>query len=71
MLSRQLHAIGNDIAVFCISNPDAPKADGLANDIETLMLPTLYVHISGSNMTIETTEHTHKYLFNPAERTTK
>ena len=59
---NQLCAIGKDIAILCVANPEAPKADSLANDIDTQMLPTLYVHINGSKMTIEETEYTHRYL---------
>lgn len=61
---EQLLAVGPDLAVLCVSNPDAPKADGLANDVETQMLPTLYVHISANGMTIEETEYTQRYLIN-------
>ena len=63
-VNNQLLAVGPDLAILCVSNPVAPKADGLANDIETQMLPTLYVHINGSEMTIEETEYTQRYLIN-------
>ena len=63
---EQLCAIGIDIAIFCVPNPEAPKPDGLLNDAETLMLPTLYVRISGGKMEVETTEHTEKYLIKAA-----
>ena len=59
---NQLIAVGPDLAILCVSNPDAPKADGLANDIETQMLPTLYVRINGSEMTVEETDYTQRYL---------
>ena len=65
-VEEQLCAIGEDIAILCVRNPEAPKADGLANDAETLMLPTLYIHIKGGRMSIERTEYTGKYLIGAA-----
>lgn len=65
-IEEQLCAIGKNIAILCVANPEAPKADGLANDIDTLMLPTLYVHFENGQTRIETTEYTEKYLFKAA-----
>ena len=62
----QLCAIGRDVAILCVPNPEAPPPDGLANDTETLMLPTLYVRIKSGKMEIETTEYTEKYLIKAA-----
>ena len=60
----QIH--GNSIGlgvILCVSNPDAPEPDGLANDIETLMLPTLYIREdeNGELYAVET-EYTDQYL---------
>lgn len=50
--------------ILCVSNPDAPEPDGLANDIETLMLPTLWIKEdeAGELYAVET-EYTKKFLY--------
>ena len=51
-------------ALLCVSNPDAPEPDGLANDIETLMLPTLWIkEDENGNLYAEETEYTKKFLY--------
>lgn len=60
--SEQLHAFGKDYAVLCVPDPDAPAPDGLQNDIETLMLPTLYVRKTRSGLEAEETEYTSRFL---------
>lgn len=61
---RQLRATGTEGALLCVSNPDAPEPDGLANDIETLMLPTLWIKEdeAGELYAVET-EYTKKFLY--------
>ena len=50
--------------ILCVSNPDAPEPDGLANDIETLMLPTLWIkEDENGNLYAVETEYTRKYLY--------
>jgi hypothetical protein len=63
LASKQLCGTGSIGAVLCVSNPDAPEPDGLANDIETLMLPTLYIREdeNGELYAVET-EYTDQYL---------
>lgn len=61
-IEKQLHTIGKDIAIFCVQNPDAPAPDGHANDIEILMLPTLYVRKTDMGLKIEETQYTEKHL---------
>lgn len=61
---KQMHGVGDNGVILCVSNPDAPEPDGLANDIETLMLPTLWIkeNESGDLYAVET-EYTKKYLY--------
>lgn len=61
---KQIHGIGDDGVILCVSNPDAPEPDGLANDFETLMLPTLWIREdeNGELYAVET-EYTAKYLY--------
>ena len=60
----QIHGIGDDGVILCVSNPDAPEPDGLANDIETLMLPTLWIkEDENGNLYAVETEYTKKYLY--------
>lgn len=63
---EQLLVTGSDFAILCVSNPNSPKPDGLANDIETQMLPTLYVRKKPDGFEIEETEYTEKYLIKAA-----
>ena len=62
--AKQLCCTGTNGAALCVSNPAAPEPDGLANDIETLMLPTLWIKEdeSGDLYAVET-EYTKKYLY--------
>ena len=61
---KQLRGTGPLGAVLCVSNPDAPEPDGLANDIETLMLPTLWIkEDENGNLYAVETEYTRKYLY--------
>lgn len=61
---KQLCVTGTNGAALCVSNPDAPEPDGLANDIETLMLPTLWIKEdeAGELYAVET-EYTKKFLY--------
>lgn len=59
---QQLRAIGSSEAVLCVANPNAPQADGLKNDIATLMLPTLYVRMIKGELVAVETEYTAEYL---------
>lgn len=61
---KQLVGIGNIEAICCASNPNAPAPNGLANDIDTLMLPTLYVRPKGNVLEVIETEYTNEYLRN-------
>lgn len=61
---KQLCCTGTNGAALCVSNPDAPEPDGLANDIETLMLPTLWIkEDENGNLYAVETEYTKKYLY--------
>lgn len=61
---KQLCGTGTMGALLCVSNPDAPEPDGLANDIETLMLPTLWIkEDENGNLYAEETEYTKKFLY--------
>lgn len=61
---KQLCGTGTAGALLCVSNPDAPEPDGLANDIETLMLPTLRIkEAENGNLYAVETEYTRKYLY--------
>ena len=61
---KQIHGLGDDGVILCVSNPDAPEPDGLANDIETLMLPTLWIkEDENGNLYAVETEYTRKYLY--------
>lgn len=64
----QLCGTGSEGALLCVSNPDAPEPDGLANDIETLMLPTLWIKEdeAGELYAVET-EYTKKFLYGEEE----
>lgn len=60
---KQLHAIGKNSAILCVSNPDSPKAEGLKNDINTRMLPTLYIARNAEgNLYAKRTPITQQYL---------
>lgn len=63
---EQLLVTGTDFATFCVSNPNAPEPDGLKNDIDTLMLPTLYVRKTRDGLTIEETPYTDKFFIKAA-----
>ncbi len=61
---RQIRANSTMGVILCVSNPDAPEPDGLANDIETLMLPTLWIkEDENGNLYAVETEYTRKYLY--------
>lgn len=61
---KQIHGIGDNGVILCVSNPNAPEPDGLANDIETLMLPTLWIkEDENGNLYAVETEYTRKYLY--------
>lgn len=64
----QIHGLGDDGVILCVPNPDAPEPDGLANDIETLMLPTLWIKEdeAGELYAVET-EYTKKFLYGEEE----
>lgn len=65
---QQMHGVGDSGVILCVSNPDAPEPDGLANDIETLMLPTLWIKEdeAGELYAVET-EYTKKFLYGEEE----
>lgn len=66
---EQLCCTGTEGAALCVSNPEAPEPDGLANDIETLMLPTLWIkEDENGNLYAAETEYTKKYLYREAGR---
>lgn len=66
---KQLFGTGSQGAVLCVSNPDAPEPDGLANDIETLMLPTLWIkEDENGELYAEETEYTKKFLYGVANK---
>ena len=44
------------------AQPTGIKPNGLLNDMKTMPLPTLIIKSDGENLTVETTEHTEKYL---------
>ena len=60
----QIHGNSIDLGVIlCVSNPEALEPDGLANDIETLMLPTLYIREDENReLYAVETEYTDQYL---------
>lgn len=61
---KQIHGIGDNGVILFVSNPDAQEPDGLANDIETLMLPTLWIkEDENGNLYAVETEYTRKYLY--------
>lgn len=61
---KQMHGICDSGVILCVSNPDAPEPDGLANDVETLMLPTLWIkEDENGNLYAVETEYTRKYLY--------
>ncbi len=60
----QLVAVGNNVSMLCVKNPDAPKPDGLSNDIDTQMLVTLYIKSKNGILYAEETEYTNQYLKN-------
>lgn len=62
--NRQIRVNSTQGIILCVSNPDAPEPDGLANDIETLMLPTLWIkEDENGNLYAVETEYTKKYLY--------
>lgn len=61
---KQLVGIGNIEAICCVPNPNAPTPNGLANDIDTLMLPTLYIRPKEKTLEVIETEYTNKFLRN-------
>ena len=58
----QFCAFGDE-GLLCVPNPDAPESDGLANDIDTLMLPTLRIQEQNGKLVAVETEYTKEYLY--------
>ena len=66
---KQLCGTGSLGAVLCVSNPAAPEPDSLANDIETLMLPTLWIkEDENGELYAEETEYTKEFLYGVANK---
>ena len=51
-----------DYVGLFVSDPNAPEPNGLANDRETMMLPTLYIHRKNGQFYAEETPYTDKFL---------
>ena len=66
---RQIRANSTMGVILCVSNPDAPEPDGLANDIETLMLPTLWIkEDENGELYAEETGYTKEFLYGVANK---
>ena len=60
LLEKQRFDVILDSAIF--SQPSAARPNGLANDMDTMPLPTLIIQFDGEKVTVSSTEHTDKYL---------
>lgn len=59
LLKQRVDVVSNHAIFF---QPSDVKPDGLRNDLATLPFPTLIITFDGEKLSVETTEHTEKYL---------
>ena len=58
----QIRLATMDYVGLFVSNPEAPEPDGLANDRDTMMLPTLYIYKTDAGFRAEETQYTDRFL---------
>jgi len=59
---KQIKLASKDYVCLFVNPPDITKADGLKNDRDVLMLPTLFIRKNDKRFYAEETQYTEKYL---------
>ena len=59
---NQIRLSTNNCVGLSADPPNAQEPDGLANDRESLMLPTLYIYKGNGGYYAKETQYTDKYL---------